>query len=42
MYQPEKAAKNFKNHNPASPLLPGHVWPEDTIIQGVQKSFQKA
>ncbi len=42
MYRPEKAAENFKTHNPVSPLLPGHVQPEDTIIQGVQKFFQKA
>lgn len=36
-----KAVENFKRHDPASPLLLGHVGPEDTIIQGVQKSFRK-
>lgn len=36
-----KAVENFKRHDPDSPLLLGHVGPEDTIIQGVQKSFRK-
>ncbi|GAB2043961.1 DUF1848 domain-containing protein [Agathobaculum sp. TL06] len=36
-----KAVENFKRHDPASPLLLGHVGPEDTIIQGVQKPFRK-
>ena len=38
---PQKAAENFKLHDPDSPLLLGHVGPEDTIIQGAQKSFRK-
>lgn len=36
---PRKAFENFKLHDPASPLLLGQVRPNDTIIQGVQKSF---
>ena len=36
---PHKAYENYKYHDPASPLLLGHVRPEDTIIQGVQQSF---
>lgn len=35
-----KAMENFKNHDPASPLLLGYVRPGDTIVQGVQKSFR--
>lgn len=38
---PRKAFENFKYHDPYSPLLLGHVKPDDTIIQGAQKSFQK-
>lgn len=38
---PKKALENFKFHDPASPLLLGHIKPEDTIIQGAQKSFLK-
>jgi len=38
---PHKAYENYKYHAPASPLLLGQVKPEDTIIQGVQKSFQR-
>ena len=38
---PQKAMENFKLHDPDSPLLLGHVGPEDTIIQGAQKSFRK-
>lgn len=38
---PRKAFENFKYHAPASPLLLGTIKPEDTIIQGVQKSFKK-
>ena len=34
-----KARENYRLHDPASPLLLGHVKPEDTIIQGEQKSF---
>lgn len=36
---PRKAAENFKYHDPASPLLLGHLRPEDTVVQGAQKSF---
>ncbi len=36
---PQKAQSNYKLHDPASALLLGHVKPEDTILQGVQKSF---
>lgn len=36
---PQKAFENFKLHDPASPLLLGQVRPDDTIIQGAQKSF---
>ena len=36
---PRKAFENFKLHDPASPLLLGQVGPDDTVIQGVQKSF---
>lgn len=38
---PQKAFENFKLHDPASPLLLGQVKPEDTIIQGGQRSFRK-
>lgn len=38
---PRKAFENFKLHDPTSPLLLGTVRPEDTIFQGVQKSFRK-
>ena len=37
--KPQKARENYRLHDPASPLLLGHVKPEDTIIQGAQKSF---
>ncbi len=36
---PGKALENYKRHDPASPLLLGHVRPEDHIIRGVQKSY---
>lgn len=36
---PQKARENYKLHDPASPLLLGHLRPEDTVIQGAQKSF---
>lgn len=36
---PWKAFENFKLHDPASPLLLGQVGPDDTVIQGMQKSF---
>lgn len=38
---PQKAFENRQYHDPASPLLLGHVKPEDTILQGAQKSFLK-
>lgn len=38
---PQKAFENYKYHDKTSPLLLGIVKPEDTIIQGAQKSFQK-
>lgn len=38
---PQKAFENYRYHDPASPLLLGHVQREDSILQGVQKSFQK-
>lgn len=37
--KPQKARENYRLHAPASPLLLGHIKPEDTIIQGAQKSF---
>lgn len=37
--KPQKARENYRLHDPASPLLLGLVKPEDTIIQGAQKSF---
>lgn len=37
---PQKAFENRRLHDPDSPLLLGHVGPEDTIIQGAQKSFR--
>ena len=38
---PQKAFENRQYHDPASPLLLGHVKPEDIILQGAQKSFLK-
>lgn len=38
---PHKAFDNFKLHDPNSPLLLGNIGPDDTIIQGAQKSFLK-
>lgn len=38
---PQKAFENRQYHDPVSPLLLGHVKPEDTILQGAQKSFLK-
>lgn len=38
---PQKAFENFRYHDPDSPLLLGQVRPEDTVTQGVQKSFLK-
>lgn len=37
---PHKAFDNFKLHDPNSPLLLGNVKPDDTIVQGAQKTFQ--
>lgn len=37
---PQKAFENYRYHDPASPLLLGQVKPEDTIVQGAQKSFR--
>lgn len=36
---PQKAHENYKLHDPASPLLLGHIKPTDTITDGMQKSF---
>ena len=36
---PQKARDNFRLHDPDSPLLLGHLHPDDTVIQAVQKSF---
>ena len=36
---PRKAAENYKLHDPASPLLLGHVGEEDEIKQSAQRSF---
>lgn len=38
---PRKAFDNFKLHDPESPLLLGALKPEDMVIQGVQKAFQR-
>ena len=38
---PAKALANYKNHDPNSPLLLGHLEPTDVILQGSQKSFLK-
>lgn len=37
----EKAIENYQHHDPESPLLLGHVNPEDTITQGAQKTYLK-
>ena len=34
-----RAAENYRLHDPESPLLIGHLRPEDTVTQGVQKSL---
>ena len=36
---PQKARENYRYHDPASPLLLGHLRPEDSVTQGAQKSF---
>ena len=38
---PDRVRANISLHDPSSPLLIGHVRPEDTVIQGMQKSFLK-
>lgn len=38
---PQKAFDNYKYHNPDSPLLLGNIKPDDTVIQGMQKSMLK-
>lgn len=38
---PRKAFENYEYHDPASPLLLGHLRPDDIVTQGAQRSFQK-
>ena len=38
---PRKAFENYEYHDPASPLLLGHLQPDDIVTQGAQRSFQK-
>lgn len=38
---PRRAAKNLALHDPESPLLLGHVEPDDEIIRSTQRSFLK-
>ena len=38
---PQKGFENFKLHDSASSLLIGNLKDEDSVVQGVQKSFQK-
>ena len=38
---PNKAHENVLLHDPKSPLILGHLRPEDTVIQGAQRSFLK-
>ena len=38
--RPEKAFANYKDHNPDSPLLLGHLQENDSLQQGAQKSFR--
>ena len=38
---PQKAFENFKQHDPDSPILLGHLKETDTLQQGIQKSFLK-
>ena len=38
---PHKAFENYKLHDPMSPLLLGNLNSDDTVTQGIQKSFQK-
>ena len=39
--RPERVAENMKLHDPDSPLLLGHLMPEDIVMQGSQRSFLK-
>ena len=39
--RPERVVENMKLHDPDSPLLLGHLRPEDTVVQGSQKTFLK-
>ncbi|MBC8535426.1 DUF1848 domain-containing protein [Feifania hominis] len=36
---PDKATQNFRQHDPDSPLLLGHLTETDVVQQGAQKSF---
>ncbi len=36
---PAKARENFRQHDPASPLLSGSLRPEDTVTEGAQRSL---
>lgn len=36
---PQKAFENYQYHDPASPLLLGHLKKDDVVQQGAQKSF---
>lgn len=38
---PRKAFENFKYHDPMSPLLLSNIKPDDTVTQGIQKTFRK-
>ena len=38
---PDKAHENVLLHDPDSPLILGHLRPEDTVVQGAQRSFLK-
>ena len=38
---PRKAFENYEYPDPASPLLLGHLRPDDIVTQGAQRSFQK-
>ena len=38
---PDTAHENMLLHDPDSPLILGHLRPEDTVVQGAQRSFLK-
>ena len=38
---PDKALENVLLHDPKSPLILGYLRPEDTVVQGAQRSFLK-